>query len=146
MLLRWLITLTFVIQFVAANLIILALAVHKAISNEGIKEATLLIFFGATVAELAGVVILIAKYLFPLARNSRETFSDSLLPHYRRKRHKAVSRDTSGQSIAESSNIDDRGDAEFQTPPNVTPKRRNNRPKLDSKDLGKDAKVVGKPK
>jgi PAS fold len=53
---------TFIVQFTIVNLVILCLALMKV---EQIGETTLLGFFMATVAELTGLVYLMAKYVFP---------------------------------------------------------------------------------
>jgi PAS domain-containing protein len=52
----------FIVQFTIVNFVILALAIMKV---EQIGETTLLGFFMATVAELTGLVYLMAKYVFP---------------------------------------------------------------------------------
>jgi PAS domain-containing protein len=56
---------TFIIQFIIINLTVLLILVLKAAGSvTSIGEAELIGFFGQTVAQVAGLVYLIAKYLF----------------------------------------------------------------------------------
>ena len=50
--------------FVFTTLVVLGLVTHAALTS-GLNQATLLGLFGGLVAELTGIVVLVAKYLFP---------------------------------------------------------------------------------
>jgi HTH-type transcriptional regulator, bacterioopsin transcriptional activator and related proteins len=62
-----------VVQFIVANLVILGVVLWRA---ETISDGSLAAFFAATVAELAAIIFLVFKYLFPTknSKNSAENY------------------------------------------------------------------------